>query len=192
MEKEKRLKASEVAKELGITVARLISWQKKGGLPPAPKVGRKRYYTQEYVEQAKEFVEKHLGARETKEILGINDSVLQKLVKGGFLTVKRMGGKRLFLKEEVEELKKKCPTPQDVKDMVKDQVGQSISWVARQLGISRQTFYTWLHKGVITPPKKGDKIFFTRAAIEEIKRNLAQRLEQAHRIRTQVLRSRGK
>jgi excisionase family DNA binding protein len=76
--------------------------------------------------------------------------------------------------------------------MVKDQVGQSISWVARQLGISRQTFYTWLHKGVITPPKKGDKIFFTRAAIEEIKKNLAQRLEQAHRIRTQVLRSRGK
>jgi excisionase family DNA binding protein len=192
MEKEKRLKASEVAKELGITVARLISWQKKGGLPPAPKVGRKRYYTQEYVEKAKEFVEKHLSARETKEILGINDSLLQKLVKGGFLTIERMGGKRLFLKEEVEKLKKKCPTPQDVKDMVKDQVGQSISWVARQLGVSRQTFYTWLHQGVISPPKKGDKIFFTRAAIEEIKKNLAHRLEQAHRIRTQVLRSRGK
>ncbi|MGC9004093.1 MAG: helix-turn-helix domain-containing protein [bacterium] len=192
MEKEKRLTASQVADALGISVAKLISWQKRGALPPAPKVGRKRYYTEEYLEKAKEFVEKYMGAVETKELLGINDALLQNLVKAGILTVKRVKGRRLFLKEEVEELKKKCPTPEEVKGFVKDHFGQSISWVAKQLGISRQTFYTWLKKGVLTPPKKGDKIFFTRADVEEIKKKLAQRLERAHRIRVQVLRSRKK
>ncbi|MBC7327381.1 MerR family transcriptional regulator [bacterium] len=188
---DKKISAQEVAKRLGISLAKLISWQKKGALPPAPVRGKKRFYTEEYVEEAKEFLQKHIGVKDVKNILGITDSLLSRLVNSGLLNAKRIGGRRIFLKEEVEELKKKYPTPKALKDIVKDQVGQSISWLAKELGISRQTFYTWLRKGIISLPKKGDKVFITSQFLREIKEKLAQRLEQAHRIKEQVLRSRG-
>jgi len=192
MTEGKRIKAEEAAKRLGISIAKLLSWQRRGILPPAPLAGRKRYYTEEYVEQAKAHLQKYCTGREVRSILGIPDSALQKMVKLGLLSSKIMGGQRFYLREEVEELKKKCPTPKDVRELIKEQTGHSVSWLAKQLGISRQTLYTWLHKGLLSLPKQGEKVFITKAYVEELKKNLAQKLAQAHKIRTQVLKSREK
>lgn len=192
MTEEKRITADEVAKRLGISVAKLISWQKKGALPPAPLRGRKRCYTEEYVEQARQHLQKYYTGKDVRKILGIGDTVLQRLVRVGLLTAERIGGQRFYLREQVEELKKQCPTPKEVTEMIKEKTGHSISWLAKQLGISRQTLYTWLHRGILSLPRKGEKVFVTLSDVEEIKKNLAQRLEQAHRIRAQVLRSKEK
>lgn len=192
MTEEKKLKAEEVAKRLGISVAKLIGWQKRGVLPSAPLKGKKRYYTQEYVEQAQERLQKYLGGKGVKNILGIGDTTLQKLVKVGLLAVERLGGQRFYLRAQVEELKKRCPTPAAIAESIRERTGHPISWLAKQLGISRQTLYTWLHKGLLSLPKRGDKVFITLSDVEEIKKNLSQKLEQAHKIRAQVLKSREK
>ncbi len=192
MQKERKIRADEVTKRLGISIAKLISWQKKGGLPPAPLRGKKRYYTEEYLEEAKRCLEKYLSTKEVRNILGIADTLLQKLVKVGFLTAKLIGKQRFFLREEVEQLKQKYPTPQALIKMIKEQTGYSVSWLAKQLGISRQTLYTWLHRGFLSLPQKGGKVFITSSYVEEIKEKLSQKIEQAHKIRAVVLRSRGK
>lgn len=192
MVEEKKIRANDVAEKLGISIAKLTSWQKRGVLPPAPCVGKKRYYTEEYVEQAKQCLQKYLSAGEVKKILNIGDSILQKLVNIGLLNVEIRGGQRFFLREQVEQLKEKCPTSRAVKEMIREGTGHSISWLARELGISRQTLYTWLHRGLISIPQKDGKPFITSAYIEELKENLSQRLEQAHKIRTQVLRNKAK
>lgn len=192
MMEEKKIKADEVAKALGISVAKLIGWQKRGVLPPAPVMGKKRYYTEEYVKQAKEYLQKYIRGGEVRRILGISDSTLNKLINVGVLSVELRKGQRFFLRKEVEELKSRCPTPEAVKDLLREKRGRSVTWLAKQLGVSRQTLYTWLHQGLLSLPRKEGKTLINSAYLEELKKNLAQRLERAHRIRAQVLRSKEK
>ncbi len=182
--KEERISAQEVAKALNLNPAKLINWQKKGILPPAPRKGKKRYYTEEYLEEAKKFLEQHLFSHQVKKLLGIGESRLAKLIRAGLLRIKKAGRLRVFFKDEVEELQKQS---KDLRMVIKEKVGFSKTDVAQCLGVSRQTLYTWLRQGVIKPPLKNGRPFFNNEFINRIKEELAPRIERAQRMKEKML-----
>ena len=54
---------SEVAKQLGISVGRVVSWVERGALPPPSFTDNNgvRYFDQEWLKRAKEIIESKQG-----------------------------------------------------------------------------------------------------------------------------------
>jgi len=56
--KKNYLKLDQVSKLLGINKTTIYKWIKKGLLPPPLKVGRRSYYTREFIESLFSYIEK--------------------------------------------------------------------------------------------------------------------------------------
>ena len=58
-----QLTASEVAKQLGMSVGRVVSWVERGALPPPSFTDNNgvRYFDQEWLKRAKEIIESKQG-----------------------------------------------------------------------------------------------------------------------------------
>ena len=58
-----QLTTSEVAKQLGMSVGRVVSWVERGALPPPSFTDNNgvRYFDQEWLKRAKEIIESKQG-----------------------------------------------------------------------------------------------------------------------------------